>query len=193
MRLIFIIPEKALRMIRNSASSVIIVSLLAILALAFIEEKGSVRRAITAVAEKYRQDGNRGLWKLLWLLWTVVLLHVTIIGRSIDYNPLNELLSGWVIVKSYGVWNFDPLYNILMFIPYTFFLFLGFPGLTESIGDREVIKKAVKISFLFSLYIETTQLIFSCGTFQISDLVYNTISGMVGAAAYLVIRKWYLR
>lgn len=173
MHFIFTIPAKALHMIWNSASSVIIVSILAILALTFIEEKGSIRKAFKSVESHYHKDGRKGLWKLIWLLWTVVLLHVTIIGRSIDYNPLSQLFTGWVIVKSGDVWNFDPLYNILMFIPYTLFLLLGFPRVTKGArgsnelsgpdgskgaSSKEIIERAVKISFLTSLFIETTQL-----------------------------------
>ncbi|WP_262369700.1 VanZ family protein [Enterococcus faecium] len=38
--------------------------------------------------------------------------------------------------------------------------------------------------FLFSLSIEFTQLFFRLGTFQLSDLFYNTLGGLIGALLY---------
>ena len=43
---------------------------------------------------------------------------------------------------------------------------------------------------LFSFVIEFSQLLFHLGTFQISDLVYNTLGGTVGGLAYYIIYKF---
>lgn len=181
-------PYKALHMIRNSAASVIIVFVIALFALAYIQSNGGVKKSVKNLKEMIQKDGRKTLWRILWLLWTVILLHVTIIGRSIDYDPLSQVFTGWKVVKMWDTWNFDALYNILMFIPYTLLLYMGWPHFL-SIGDQwpEVIRQSIKISFLSSLFIETTQLIFSCGTFQLSDLTYNTISGVIGGLIYFVV------
>ena len=42
----------------------------------------------------------------------------------------------------------------------------------------------ILISFGISFFIEINQLIFAIGTFQVSDLVYNTISGVIGGVIY---------
>lgn len=42
----------------------------------------------------------------------------------------------------------------------------------------------MKISFLFSLGIEFTQLFLKLGSFQLSDLVYNTLGGLIGGLIY---------
>ncbi|HFD3535039.1 TPA: VanZ family protein, partial [Enterococcus faecium] len=42
----------------------------------------------------------------------------------------------------------------------------------------------IKYVFLFSLSIEFTQLFFRLGTFQLSDLFYNTLGGLIGALLY---------
>jgi glycopeptide antibiotics resistance protein len=47
---------------------------------------------------------------------------------------------------------------------------------------------AVAVSFVMSSVIEVSQVIFCVGTLQISDLVYNTISGAMGAVVYYVVR-----
>lgn len=177
-------------MIRSSAASVIIVFVIALFALAYIQSNGGVKQSVKNLREMIRKDGKKSIWKILWLLWTVILLHVTIIGRSIDYDPLSQVFTGWKVVKMWDTWNFDTLYNILMFIPYTLLLYMGWPHFLSR-GDQwsEVIRQSIKISLLSSLFIETTQLIFSCGTFQIADLTYNTISGVIGGLIYIGMKR----
>ena len=43
-----------------------------------------------------------------------------------------------------------------------------------------------KIAFIFSIIIEMLQLFLRVGTFQLSDLFYNTIGGVVGGLMYYV-------
>ena len=44
--------------------------------------------------------------------------------------------------------------------------------------------EATKVVAIFSFMIEFTQLLFHLGTFQISDLTYNTLGGAVGGVIY---------
>lgn len=44
--------------------------------------------------------------------------------------------------------------------------------------------QSIKISFLFSLAIEFSQLFLRLGTFQLSDLFYNTLGGLLGGLVY---------
>ena len=68
--------------------------------------------------------------------------------------------------------------NILFFIPISFFFYLAFFDIKDF--NLNLLKKVVKFSFLLSLFIELTQLILTLGTFQLSDIVYNTIGGIIG-------------
>ena len=50
---------------------------------------------------------------------------------------------------------------------------------------EEIIKRGIPKSVtVFSFMIEFTQLLFHLGTFQISDLTYNTLGGAVGGVIY---------
>lgn len=69
--------------------------------------------------------------------------------------------------------------NILFFIPFSFFLILAFFS-NKSITKLNLLKKIIKFSFLLSLFIELTQLFLTLGTFQVSDIVYNIIGGIIG-------------
>jgi glycopeptide antibiotics resistance protein len=94
---------------------------------------------------------------------------------------LINVFGGWLPFKrSNQTWNIDALYNIFLLTPLTFFLGKSFPHITK----KNLFKKMILISFGISFFIEINQLIFAIGTFQVSDLVYNTISGVIGGVIY---------
>ena len=49
---------------------------------------------------------------------------------------------------------------------------------------RNAVWTGLKITFVFSLSIESLQLFLRLGTFQVSDLTYNTLGGGIGGAVY---------
>jgi len=51
---------------------------------------------------------------------------------------------------------------------------------------RKVLLCAAFISFGFSLAIEICQSVFWLGTFQLADIFYNTIGGLVGGFLYFI-------
>ena len=46
-----------------------------------------------------------------------------------------------------------------------------------------------KIAFIFSISIEMLQLLLRLGTFQLSDIFYNTVGGVLGGLMYCVVMK----
>ena len=50
---------------------------------------------------------------------------------------------------------------------------------SENIRFGKTVWKATKVVAVFSFMIEFTQLLFHLGTFQISDLTYNTLGGCI--------------
>ena len=57
----------------------------------------------------------------------------------------------------------------------------------KNAGKRPVLY-AIAAGFLFSLTIETLQLMLRLGTFQLSDICYNTLGGMIGGVMFWIIR-----
>ena len=49
------------------------------------------------------------------------------------------------------------------------------------------------LSFLLSLTIETIQLVFKVGSFDVDDLLLNTIGGVLGFLAYRLLRGVWIR
>lgn len=53
--------------------------------------------------------------------------------------------------------------------------------------------KSTKLGLIFSVSIEMLQLLLRLGTFQVSDIVYNTLGGMLGGLCYIVGKKVHER
>ena len=74
--------------------------------------------------------------------------------------------------------------NIAMFLPFGLLWALTFEKEEKS---AKTLLKTLLSSLCFSAFIEITQLIFSKGTFQFSDIVYNTLGGVLGAVIFIII------
>lgn len=69
--------------------------------------------------------------------------------------------------------------NVVVFMPFGFFL----PFHVRKLRNGLVV---ACLTFLFSLLIETTQLIFRIGVFDVDDLLLNTIGGILGYAVFRI-------
>jgi glycopeptide antibiotics resistance protein len=126
------------------------------------------------------------LFLIMFAIYTAILLSATLVKRSYVGNPLEKVWEGWSIVKighSKPYWNFDPLLNIFLLSPLTFFLF-HFRRKKESRLSMCIF--ALKWGMCVSLFIECNQVIFHRGTFQIADIVYNSLGALFGIGIYLI-------
>ena len=113
------------------------------------------------------------------------IIYTTLIGRE-HTNPLHAVFEGWFPFRRYdGTWNLDAIYNIFLLTPITFLISKVFTIKTK----KDIFLKIVGLAFAISLFIEMNQLLFQVGTFQISDLVYNTLSGLIGYILFKIIYK----
>lgn len=116
------------------------------------------------------------------IVYSIILFYTTLIGRQ-HCDPLSSLFTGWIVYYRNGKWNFDALYNLFLLTPFAFLMLWNFSGISS--GDRNsILFRCIVMSFIVSLFIECNQLLFRIGTFQIADLVYNTISGVIGYYVY---------
>lgn len=124
------------------------------------------------------------------VIYIAFLLEITLIQRiGIEQEPpFSKVLEGWSIFKTNKKMylDFGPIINCLVMIPMAFVTKYAF-----RIKDKYV-AKTVLLSFGASCAIEICQIIFRLGTFQISDLVYNTISGLIGCIIIIVIDKYII-
>lgn len=112
------------------------------------------------------------------------------IREEYAYNlvPFKEIRRFIVYRHVVGLWSFllNIVGNIAGFMPFGFFL----PVISRR--SRRFFN-TVLLSFLFSLCIETTQLIFKVGSFDVDDMILNALGGMFGYILYKIIQHIRVR
>lgn len=128
-------------------------------------------------------------FRKLFLLSFIIslILFRTLLNRNLSLNPLSNVMGGWKIweiVNGEKQLTTESIENVLLMIPFSSLVMWTF-----EVNDK-VLWKSTKIAFYFSVSIETLQLLLRLGAFQLSDIVYNTLGGMLGGLMYIVIIRF---
>ena len=124
-------------------------------------------------------------------LVTSLVLFRTLLNRNLWMNPLSDVMGGW------GIWETvngeqklttECIENVIMMVPFSSVAMWTFG---EKIGNgwKKILWQSGKIAFIFSVSIEMLQLLLRLGTFQLSDIFYNTVGGVLGGLVYYGIVK----
>lgn len=158
----------------------------------FVYEKNEsgqgIKRTLVLWFSYFRRSFD---FRLLFFLvfYSSMICFRTLLSRGLSFDPLKNVIGDWslydfnavknTVVSTYGI------QNILLFVPFSFLLlwFLNTRKNRKSIG-RSLFRSCM-YSFVFSLIIEFLQLILCLGTFQVSDVAYNTLGGIIGSLLYL--------
>ncbi len=128
----------------------------------------------------------RKLFVLFFLI--VMILFITLLNRDLWMNPLSDVMGGWWIWKEINgeiQLTTECFENVIMMIPFMFLLLWTF-GEKIAKGFKAIVLKSIKYTFCFTLTIEFLQLFLRLGTFQISDIFYNTLGGLIGGILYWI-------
>lgn len=125
--------------------------------------------------------------EFLLAFYTAMILLRTVLNREIWFDPLGKLFGGWGLYED-EQFTTESIENFMLFVPFSILLLWAFQkellGESENIRFGKTVWEATKVVAVFSFLIEFTQLLFHLGTFQISDLTYNTLGGAVGGVIY---------
>ena len=111
-------------------------------------------------------------------------------GRSniTDFEEVVKLDKQYISEYEDGQFTTESIENFMLFVPFSILLLWAFQkellDESENIRFGKTVWEATKVVAIFSFMIEFTQLLFHLGTFQISDLTYNTLGGAVGGVIY---------
>ena len=122
---------------------------------------------------------------------TSLILFRTLLNRQLWMNPLSDVMGGW------GIWETvngeqklttECIENVIMMVPFSAVVLWTFG---EKIGNgwKKILWQSGKIAFVFSVSIEMLQLLLRLGTFQLSDIFYNTVGGIFGGLMYRTVMK----
>lgn len=125
----------------------------------------------------------------LLAFYTAMILLKTVLNRAIWPDPLEKIFGGWGLYEN-GQFTTESIENFILFVPFSSLLLWAFKkellGESKRIWFGKIVWQVTKIVAVFSFIIEFTQLLFHLGTFQISDLTYNTLGGAVGGVIYYI-------
>lgn len=123
---------------------------------------------------------------LVLAFYTALILFRTLLNRNIWVQPLGNVMGIWGLYDQNGELTTEVIENFVLFVPFMTLLLWGF---REQIIGEEVklfvtIWKSGAIVLCVSLIIEFLQLLLHLGTFQLSDIFYNTFGGLTGGLLY---------
>ena len=149
--------------------------------------------ALTGLLRAFTRQSARGYICLgitilvgLFLLDTAVVIRWGDgVARSAKFDLVKEYHQ--LINGNAARWT-EMLANVAVFVPFGFFL-SEFLSTTRRYSAWCQIGRVALAALGLSLCIESLQLIFRLGVFEITDLVLNTLGGFVGALISVGVRK----
>lgn len=126
------------------------------------------------------------------LLYISVIFNAAVFTRlsQPEQDPFAKVWGGWGITDQTYYYELSSIFNVIIFLPLCTLLFLFFKTALQKNPD---IKKLTAISagtgFLISCMIEGLQIILRAGTFQVSDLFYNTLGAVLGIFVFIALKK----
>lgn len=134
---------------------------------------------------------------LLLILYGCIVIYFVLfsdrLGRVDGYSTYRynlipfEEIRRFIVYRSYvstGAFILNLIGNLLVFFPVGFLVPLWKP-------NRSGCFHIMIDTFLFSLCIETLQLITKVGVFDVDDLLLNTLGGLIGWVGYHVVLKMF--
>ena len=94
----------------------------------------------------------------------------------------------WETVNGERKLTTECIENVIMMVPFSSVVMWTFE---KKVGSswKKILWQSGKIAFIFSVVIEMLQLLLRLGTFQLSDIFYNTVGGVLGGLMYYGIMK----
>ena len=141
-----------------------------------------------AIVTWYKEFKESVFFRKLFLLAfvTSLILFRTLLNRDLWMNPLSKVMGGWSIretVNGEQKLTTECIENVIMMVPFSAVVMWTFQKKAGN-GWENIVWQSGRVAFIFSIVIEVLQLLLRLGTFQLSDIFYNTIGGVVGGVCY---------
>ena len=146
-----------------------------------------------AIVTWYQKFKESVFFRKLFLLAfvTSMILFRTLLNRNLWMNSLSKIMGGWGIWETKNgeqVLTTECIENVIMMVPFSAVMMWTFEEKIE-ISWKKILWQSGKIAFIFSISIEMLQLLLRLGTFQLSDIFYNTVGGVFGGLMYYVVMR----
>lgn len=153
-----------------------------------VETGKGLKKAIKGWLGEFK---NSIFFRKLFILFffSVMILFRTLINRNMWANPLSNVMGDWWIWETRNgekQLTTECLENLILMLPFVFVLFWNFEDKIENVKLQALVWNGLRISFVISLTIEMLQLFLRLGTWQLSDILYNTLGGGISGLLYYV-------
>lgn len=167
----------------------VIMAVLAMFVYMYAREKSTKALIWEWVCEFKKNSVFRRIFLLVF--YSAMILFRTLLNRDMWANPLSDVIGIWGIYTENGELTTEVIENLALFIPFTILLLWSMKEkiLGDEVKLSKTLWKSAEIVFLASLTIELLQLFLRLGTFQVSDLFYNTLGGVIGGFLYWLLHK----
>lgn len=130
----------------------------------------------------------------LLVFYTVMILFRTLLNRNMWSNPVSDVIGVWGLYNAKGELTTECIENMALFVPLMILLlWVGKERILKRVTIGSVLWNSTKITFLISFSIEMLQLFLRLGTWQLSDLFFNTLGGIIGGLIYFAGYKFGYR
>ena len=126
---------------------------------------------------------NKMEFRKVFLLsfYVALVLFRTLFNRFAWTNPLQNVIGTFGFYNANGEFTTETVENVVLFIPLMFLWMWIIENRNTFLG---IVSFSLKNSIKCSVLIEILQLLLRVGQFQISDLFYNTLGGVIGGCCY---------
>ncbi|HAK43996.1 MAG TPA: hypothetical protein DCM59_16530 [Clostridium sp.] len=123
------------------------------------------------------------LFYIIFILWNIVFKYVSPLellssnrycSRTLNLIPFYDIFNG-----NYN--RLDIFGNIILFIPLGIYI--------NMFGKNSKVSKSIYKIIIISLIFEVSQYVFGIGASDITDIITNTIGGVIGIVIYMAIKK----
>ena len=162
----------------------VILAVLVMFLYLFVREHG-LRVVLQRWITEFKTSGRfRRIFLLVFYI--AMILFRTLLNRDMWRNPISNVIGVWGLYNETGELTTEIIENLVLFIPFTALLLWSFEEkiISQSVKLSVTLWKSIEVVFVFSLMIEFLQLFLRLGTFQLSDLFYNTLGGLIGGLIY---------
>lgn len=147
----------------------------------YAKKHGGYKKAVYDFYIRFKSNKDDRI-RFYFMFYIAMTLFRTLLGRSLWINTLSDVFGSWTLYDSNGHLYTEGIENIILFLPLCY-LYFALPEKRNYSKNR--ILFAIQFSFLLSLAIEFSQLFLKLGSFQLSDIAFNTLGGFLGGLLYV--------
>lgn len=168
-------------------NAAVLLACIASVALLYVEEHG-IKNSFKVWCKRIRND--KEFRRAIYLVFYIgMILFRTLLCRPYYTNALENITGNWYIRDETGKLYTEGIENVILFIPFTMLLLWALKTKLKNNKFTYLITVSFGMSFGLSVFIESLQLFLKLGEFQLSDLFFNSLGGVIGGIVFYICSK----